>query len=123
MDFGGKGAGASASRRQFSKKTDRQRGFQAARSENRSYWYGLCESLHQAGHHVGREAAMTQTQTAKRLAKNSLLYLSLTLTVLATLPVLAGMALFARVLIPALAVASLGALAVSPALRTRLKGA
>jgi len=27
MDFGGKGAGASASRRQFSKKTDRQRGF------------------------------------------------------------------------------------------------
>jgi len=66
---------------------------------------------------------MTRTQNAKRLVKYSLLYLALTLTVLATLPVLAGLALASRLLLPALAVAGLGALAASPGLRTRLKGA
>jgi hypothetical protein len=64
---------------------------------------------------------MTRSQTAKLLAKNSLLYLALALAGLASLPLLAGLALAARILMLPLAVAALIALCASPAARGWLR--
>ena len=60
---------------------------------------------------------MTRSQSVKRLAKNSLLYLGLAIAVVAAVPLLAGLAYGVRLLIPLLIVAALVAIGVSPALR------
>ena len=65
---------------------------------------------------------MTRSKTAKLLAKNSLLYLALTLAVMAAVPVLAGLALGVRLFMPALLVAGAIGLAVSPGFRRCLTG-
>jgi glycine cleavage system H protein len=60
---------------------------------------------------------MTRSQSAKTLAKNSLLYVGLAIAVVAAVPLMAGLAYGVRLLIPILIVAALVAIAVSPALR------
>jgi glycine cleavage system H protein len=60
---------------------------------------------------------MTRSQTMKKLAKNSLLYLGLAIAVVIAVPLLAGLAYGVRLLIPLLIVAALVAIAVSPGLR------
>ena len=60
---------------------------------------------------------MIHSQSAKRLVKNSLLYLGLAIAVVAAIPLLAGLALGARLLIPVALLAGLVALAVSPTVR------
>lgn len=60
---------------------------------------------------------MTRSQSMKKLAKNSLLYLGLAIAVVIAVPLLAGLAYGVRLLIPLLIVAALVAIAVSPALR------
>ena len=65
---------------------------------------------------------MTRSTTVKLLAKNSLLYMALTLAVVMAVPVLAGLALGVRLFIPGLLVAATVALFVSPACRRCLTG-
>jgi glycine cleavage system H protein len=65
---------------------------------------------------------MTRSETAKRVAKSSLLYLGLGVAVVLAVPVLAGLAFGLRFLIPLLIVAALVGLAVSPALRRWFMG-
>jgi hypothetical protein len=65
---------------------------------------------------------MTRSTTAKALAKNSLLYLTLTAAVVVVVPVLAGLALGMRLFIPVLLIAGAVALAVSPGFRRCLTG-
>ena len=60
---------------------------------------------------------MTRSQSLKRVAKNSLLYLGLAIAVVAAIPLLAGLAYGVRLLIPLLIVAALVAIVVSPGLR------
>ena len=60
---------------------------------------------------------MTRSESAKRLVKSSLLYLGLAIAVVAVIPLLAGLAFGARLLIPVALVAALVALAVSPRFR------
>jgi glycine cleavage system H protein len=60
---------------------------------------------------------MIRSESAKRLVKNSLLYLGLAIAVVAVIPLLAGLAFGARLLIPVALVAVLVALAVSPRFR------
>jgi glycine cleavage system H lipoate-binding protein len=60
---------------------------------------------------------MTRSQSVKRLAKNSALYLSLAVAVIIAIPVLAVLAYGVRLLVPFVLLAGLVAVAVSPALR------
>jgi glycine cleavage system H protein len=60
---------------------------------------------------------MTHTETAKRIAKSALLYLALTVALVAALPLLAGLAYGVRLVIPVLIVGALVALAISPKIR------
>jgi glycine cleavage system H protein len=60
---------------------------------------------------------MTRTQTAKSLCKNTLLYLGLAVTVVAAIPLLAGLAWAVRLLVPILLVAVVVAVIASPRLR------
>jgi glycine cleavage system H lipoate-binding protein len=60
---------------------------------------------------------MTRSQSVKRLAKNSALYLSLAVAVIVAIPVLAVLAYGVRLLVPFVFLAGLVAVAVSPAFR------
>ena len=60
---------------------------------------------------------MTRSQSMKRLAKNSALYLSLAVAVIVAIPVLAIFAYGVRLLVPLALLAGLVAVAVSPAFR------
>jgi glycine cleavage system H lipoate-binding protein len=60
---------------------------------------------------------MTRSQSVKRLAKNSVLYLSLAVAVIVAIPVLAVLAYGVRLLVPFVLLAGLVAVAVSPAFR------
>jgi glycine cleavage system H protein len=65
---------------------------------------------------------MTRATTAKKLAKNTLLYLGLALAVIAAIPLLAGLAYGVRLLIPLLLVAAVVAVAASPSFRRWFMG-
>jgi hypothetical protein len=65
---------------------------------------------------------MTCSQTALSLAKDSLLYLALALAAVLAVPVLAGLMLGVRRLLPGLLVVGPIALALSPTCRHRLAG-
>ena len=64
---------------------------------------------------------MTRTQIAKLLVKYALLYLALALALLVSVPIVASLALGARLLLPVMLIAVLGALGASPAGRGWLK--
>jgi hypothetical protein len=64
---------------------------------------------------------MTLIQIAKLLAKYALLYLALALALLVFVPVVAGLAWAARLLLPVMLVALLGALGASPTARGWLR--
>jgi len=65
---------------------------------------------------------MTRTDSAKKVAKNALLYLGLTAAVVVAIPLLAGLAYGVRLLIPLLILATVVALVASPAFRRWFMG-
>jgi hypothetical protein len=73
------------------------------------------------GAHAGQEATMTRSQLAKMLARHALLYLALALAILVAVPLVAGLALASRFLLPVAFVALLLVLATSPAARGFIK--
>ena len=65
---------------------------------------------------------MTRSQTAKKFAKNTLLYVGLAVAVVVAIPLLAGLAYGVRLLIPVLLVALVVAVIASPAFRRWFMG-
>jgi len=65
---------------------------------------------------------MTHADAAKKLAKNALLYLGLTVAMMAAIPLLACLVYCVRLLVPLLIVAAIVALAVSPTFRRWFMG-